>query len=90
MACVKPDGSLTATGLAALEVLAGTGTVPALALAKALGKPLFAARGILRELGAAGLAERAAQEGPVEPAAEAHRITPAGRESLARGGAVAR
>ncbi len=86
MACVKPDGSLTATGLAALRTVAGQPGVPSLSVAKALGKPLFIARGILRELVTAGLLEPMAAAGSVEPAAETHRATAEGEASLARGG----
>jgi DNA-binding IclR family transcriptional regulator len=88
MACVKPDGSLTATGLAALTAVAASPGVPALAVAKALGKPLFIARGILRELGEAGLLEPEAAAGTVEPAAETHRVTAEGQACLARVGAA--
>jgi hypothetical protein len=85
MACVKPDGALTATALATLEALAGGGAVEGLAVAKALGKPLFVARGILRELGEAGLVEKGGEAVAGSPAAELFRITDPGRSALGRG-----
>lgn len=82
MACAKPDGSLTVTALAALGILDGAGTAAGTELAKALGKPLFIARSILYRLAGAGLVERT---GGFTAAAEAFRITAAGRAVLERG-----
>lgn len=78
MPCVKPDGSLTEVAVRALGILAGGEAAQALAVAKALGKPLFIARGILRELGEAGLVTAEGEEVEGSPATALFRITPAG------------
>ena len=82
MACVKPDGSLTALGRAVLEALVagdGGGEVGSAAeeiVAEAVDKPLYLIRSILRELAGYGLAE------PDPDGENRHRITDDGREKL--------
>ena len=85
MACVKPDGSLTATGLATLAKVAAEPGVPSLAVAKALGKPLFIARSILRELVEAGLATAEGEAVAGSPATALFRITDAGQAARKTG-----
>ncbi len=85
MACVRPDGSLTEAAVRALGLLAGGEAVQALAVAKALGKPLFIARGILRELGEARLVTAEGEAVAGSPATALFRITPAGEAARETG-----
>lgn len=85
MPCVRPDGSLTEVAVRALNLLAGGGAVEALAVAKALGKPLFIARSILRELGEAGLVAAEGEAVAGSPATALFRITAAGEAAREKG-----
>jgi len=88
LACVKPDGSLTEVAVRALGELAGGGAMEALAVAKALGKPLFIARGILRELGEAGLVRAEGEAAAGSPATALFRLTDAGQAARETGRVV--
>lgn len=71
MACVKPDGTLTSAGEKALA--AAREPLGDVALAEALGRPVFQARAIMREMKKYGFAEET--DG-------LYRVTASGEEKL--------
>jgi predicted transcriptional regulator len=73
MACLNPDGTLTAIARAVLDAVEA-GIAGEVALAQAANIPLWRLRASLREIGAVGL---------IEAAGEGHMLTDKGREVLA-------